>query len=38
MEIFNLFPEFIFIDVTYNIDYWNHGLFLIAIADNNKNL
>ena len=27
-----------FIDVTYQIDYWNSGLFLICIIDNNKNL
>ena len=38
MEIFSLFPEYLFIDVTYNIDYWNFGVFLLCIVDNNKNL
>ena len=37
-EIFQLFPEVLFIDGTYSIDYWNSCLFIIAVIDNNRNL
>ena len=36
--MFSNFPEIILIDVCYQIDYWNHGLWIIAILDNNRNL
>ena len=37
-EIFNLWPEIVFLDGTYQCDYWNNCLFIIAVIDNNKNL
>ena len=33
-----MFYEYLFIDVTYNIDFWNCGLFIICVLDNNRNL
>ena len=37
-EIFNLWPEIVYLDGTYQCDYWNNCLFIIAVIDNNKNL
>ena len=36
--MFQIFPEYIFIDVTYNLDVWNCGLWIICIISNNRNL
>ena len=35
-KLFELYPEILLIDCTYQIDYFNHGIFIIAILDNNR--